>query len=42
MTIAQNLLYWFTQHPLSTVTMVFITGILGVLVYSFFEPQEQG
>ena len=38
----QHLLYWFIQNPLSTATMVFVTGILGVLVYSFFEPREQG
>ncbi len=41
MMIVQNLLHWFTQHPLGTVTMVFVTGILGILVYSFFEPREQ-
>ena len=37
----QSLLQWFTHNPLGAATVLFIAGILGVLVYAYFEPQDQ-
>ena len=37
----QHLFPWFTHHPMGTVVILYVTGILGVLVYTFLEPTEQ-
>ncbi len=37
----QRLLQWFTQNPLAAATVLYVTGVLGVLVYAYFEPQDE-
>lgn len=37
-----SLLQWFAHHPLGAATMVYAGGILGVLLYAYFEPREGG
>ena len=41
MVIVQNLPPWFIHHPMGAVVMLYVTGILGVLVYTFLEPTNQ-
>jgi hypothetical protein len=41
MVTIQTLLPWFTHHPMGAVITVYVTGILGILVYTYFEPKEQ-
>lgn len=41
MSAVQGLLQWFTQNPLGAATILYLTGVIGVLVYAFFEPQDQ-
>ena len=41
MIAVQNLFQWFTQNPLGAATVLYVTGIVGVLIYVYFEPQEQ-
>jgi hypothetical protein len=41
MVIIQTLLPWFTHHPMGAVIMAYVTGILGIIVYTYFEPKEQ-
>ena len=31
---------WFVQHPFGAATVVFATSIVGVLVYTYFEPRD--
>lgn len=37
----QRLLLWFTQNPLGSATLLYITGVVGILVYTYFEPQDE-
>jgi len=37
----QNLLQWLTHNPLGAATVLYITGVISVLVYAYFEPQDQ-
>ncbi|HEY6972698.1 MAG TPA: hypothetical protein VI359_00195 [Nitrospiraceae bacterium] len=41
MVIVQNLLPWLTHHLMGAVVISYVTGILGVLVYTFLEPRDQ-
>jgi len=37
----QGLLQWFAHNPLGAATILYVTGIVGVLIYAFFEPRDQ-
>jgi hypothetical protein len=37
----QSLLHWFAHNPLGAATILYVSGIIGVLVYAFFEPRDQ-
>jgi len=37
----QSLLHWFTHNPLGAATVLYITGVIGVLVHAYFEPRDQ-
>jgi len=41
MIVIQSFLQWFTYNPLGTATVLDVTGALGVLVYAYFERQDQ-
>lgn len=41
MTTAQSVIQWFVQNPFGAATMVYVAGVLGVLVYAYFEPRSQ-
>jgi hypothetical protein len=41
MIVLQNLLQWLEHNPLGTATVLYITGVISVLVYAYFEPQDQ-
>lgn len=41
MSAVQGLFQWLTQNPLGAATVLYLTGVIGVLVYAFFEPQDQ-
>jgi hypothetical protein len=36
-----SFLSWFIQNPFSAAAMVYAASVLGVLLYTYFEPQEQ-
>jgi hypothetical protein len=42
MTALQSLVQWFAHNPLGTATVLYVTGVVSVLVYAYFEPQDQG
>ena len=37
-----SLLQWFTHKLLGAAPLLYITGVVSVLVYAYFEPQDQG
>jgi hypothetical protein len=37
----QDIMQWFMHNPLGTATVLYITGVISVLVYSYFEPRDQ-
>ena len=37
----QSAFNWFIGHPLGTATALYAAGVLGVLVYAYFEPRGQ-
>lgn len=37
----QNAFNWFMSHPLGTATALYAAGVVGVLVYAYFEPRSQ-
>jgi hypothetical protein len=37
----QSLLLWSAHNPLGAATILYVTGVVGVLVYTFFEPQDR-
>jgi hypothetical protein len=41
MVTTEALLPWFTHHSMGAVIMVYVMGILGILVYTYFEPKDQ-
>ena len=41
MTTIQSFMQWFAQNPLGAATILYMTGVLGVLVYGYFEPRDQ-
>jgi hypothetical protein len=38
----QSFLQWFTHNPLGAATVLYITGVVSVLVYVYFDPQVHG
>lgn len=41
MILVQQFLHWLGQNPVSTATLLYITGVAGVLIYTYFEPRDQ-
>lgn len=41
MTLLQSLIQWFMHNPLGAATVLYITGVISVLVYTFLEPRDQ-
>ncbi len=41
MSIFQNFAQWLIYNPLGAAALLYITGVIGVLVYSYFEPQDE-
>lgn len=37
----QNFTQWFTHNPLGAATLLYLAGVVSVLVYAYFEPQDQ-
>jgi hypothetical protein len=37
----QHLLHWLTQNPFGAATLLYMTGVAGVLIYAYFEPRDQ-
>jgi hypothetical protein len=37
----QQFLHWLTQNPFGAATLLYITGVAGVLIYAYFEPRDQ-
>jgi len=35
----QSIFHWFTDYPFGAATMLYAAGVLGVLVYAYFEPR---
>ncbi len=41
MSFFQNFVQWFAHSPLAAATLLYITGVISVLVYTYFEPRGQ-
>ena len=41
MSAFQNFFQWFGHNPLAAATLLYITGVISVLVYTYFEPRDQ-
>ncbi|MEY4528176.1 MAG: hypothetical protein RL768_1895 [Nitrospirota bacterium] len=41
MILIQQFLHWLGQNPVGAATLFYITGVAGVLIYSYFEPRDQ-
>lgn len=41
MALFQNFIQWLIHHPLATASVLYITGIISVLVYTYFETRDQ-
>jgi len=39
--VLQNFIQWFTHNPLGAATVLYLTGVISVLVYAYFEPRDQ-
>ena len=39
--LLQNFVQWLLHNPLATATVLYITGIMSVLVYTYFETRDQ-
>ena len=37
----QNFVQWFVQNPLTAATLLYITGLISVLIYTYFDPHDQ-
>lgn len=36
----KNFLPWLTLHPLASVTILYLPGVLGILVYAYFDLRD--
>jgi hypothetical protein len=41
MIVLQNVIQWFTHNPLGAATVLYVTAVISVLVYTYFEPRDQ-
>ncbi|WHZ27065.1 MAG: hypothetical protein OJF51_001861 [Nitrospira sp.] len=37
----QNSVQWFVQNPLATATLLYMTAVISILVYTYFELRHQ-
>ncbi|HJT21953.1 MAG TPA: hypothetical protein VJ746_15855 [Nitrospira sp.] len=37
---ADTFFSWFTQSPITSVTMIYLVGVFAVLVFTYFEPRD--
>jgi hypothetical protein len=38
MSLFQNFIQWFVHNPLAVATLLYITAVISILVYAYFEP----
>ncbi|CUS39818.1 hypothetical protein COMA1_90076 [Candidatus Nitrospira nitrosa] len=41
MSLFQTSVQWFVQNPLTAVTALYITAVISVVVYTYFEMRDQ-
>ncbi len=41
MSLFQNFIQWFVHNPLAAATLLYITAVISVLVYAYFEPRDE-
>ena len=41
MSLSQNFVLWFVHNPVAAAALLYITGVISVLVYTYFEPRDQ-
>lgn len=41
MSLFQNFFQWLVHNPFAAATLLYITAIISVLVYTYFEPRNQ-
>jgi hypothetical protein len=41
MSTVQNFIQWLIHNPLGAAALPYITGVIGVLLYSYFEPGDE-
>lgn len=41
MSLFQNSVQWFVHHPLTAATLLYVTAVMSVLAYTYFESRDQ-
>ena len=41
MSLFQTSVQWFVQNPLAAVTTLYITAVISVVAYTYFEMRDQ-
>jgi hypothetical protein len=41
MMVIQSLLQWLTHNPLGSATLLYVAGVVGVLIFAYFEAQHE-
>jgi hypothetical protein len=41
MSLFKNSVQWLVHNPLAAATVLYVTAVISVLVYSYFEPRDQ-
>lgn len=41
MSLLQNFVQWLVQNPLAVATLLYVTAVMSVLIYTYFEPRDQ-
>jgi len=41
MSLFQNSIQWIVHHPLAAATLLYVTAVISVLLYTYFELRDQ-
>jgi hypothetical protein len=41
MSLFKSSVQWFVHNPLAAATVLYVTAVISVLVYTYFEPRDQ-
>ena len=41
MSLFQTSVQWLVENPLAAATLLYITGLISILVYTYLEPRDE-